>query len=129
MNSVRQKILIVDDEKDLRHALRTSLESAGFSVVEASDGVDGLATAEQVKPDLILLDITMPHMNGHQMLRAIRSKPWGRHIRIILLSNADDPHNVTQSITLRGNDYLIKSHTGLDEIVKKVKQHLVGYHD
>ena len=123
-----KKMLIVDDEKDLRVALRSSLESTGFSVVEATDGVKGLATAEQIRPDLILLDITMPNMNGHQMLRAIRSTPWGRSIRVILLTNADDANNVAQGITLRGNDYLIKSHTSLEEIVKKVKQHLVGYH-
>ena len=124
-----QKILIVDDERDLRVALRLSLEAAGFTVIEATDGIEGLATAEQMRPDLILLDITMPNMNGHQMLRAIRSKPWGRHIHIILLSNADDPRNVTQGITLRGNDYLIKSQTSLEDIVKKVKQHLAGYLD
>lgn len=124
-----KKILIVDDEKDLRDALRVALEAAGFLVFEADDGDKGLAEAEVHKPDLILLDITMPNVNGHQMLSELHTKPWSKNMHILLLTNADDPTNITLAIGLKSDDYIIKAQTSLEEIVKKVKQHLAGYHD
>ncbi len=122
------KILVVDDEKDLRDALRTMLESAGYSVVEAADGEEGLKLAEQEKPDLILLDIMMPKMDGHQVLNLLRQKPWGLHIHVLILTNADDPHNIAQGVGLHSDDYIIKSQTSLKDILTRVKQHLAGYH-
>ncbi len=123
-----KKILIVDDEQDLRDALRTKLESAGYEVIEAIDGEDGYAKAELHKPHLILLDITMPKMNGHQVLNLLRQTPWGLHIHVLILTNADDPHNITQGVVLHSDDYIIKSQTSLEDILKRVKQHLAGYH-
>jgi DNA-binding response OmpR family regulator len=127
MESVK-KILVVDDEKDLRDALRIKLEATGYQVVEAIDGEDGLRKAEEEKPDLILLDITMPKMNGHQVLNQLRQTPWGLRIHVLILTNADDPLNIAQGIGLHSDDYIIKSQTSLEDIVKKVKQHLLGYH-
>jgi|JI10StandDraft_1071094.scaffolds.fasta_scaffold27629_7 DNA-binding response OmpR family regulator len=127
--STIQTILIVDDEKDLRDALGTALRQAGFTVLEALDGPQGLQLAELEKPDLILLDIMMPNMSGHQVLREIRMKPWGMRMKVILLTNSDDPANISQGAELKSNDYIIKSQTSLEDIIKKVKQHLVGYHD
>lgn len=123
------KILIVDDEKDLRDALRVALETAGLIVIEAIDGEEGLRKAEEERPDLILLDITMPKMNGHQVLNQLRQTPWGLRTHVLILSNADDPHNIAQGVGLHSDDYIIKSQTNLSEIVRKVKQHLLGYHD
>jgi DNA-binding response OmpR family regulator len=123
------KILVVDDEKDLREALHTALKSAGFNVVVAENGKDGLEVAEQYSPDLILLDIDMPVMNGHQMLAQVRRASWGKKIPVLLLTNADDMTNISKGIELNSNDYIIKSQTSLQEIVTVVKQHLVGYHD
>lgn len=122
------KILVVDDEKDLRDALRTTLESAGYSVSEAADGEEGFKLAELEKPDLILLDIMMPKMNGHQVLNQLRQTPWGLHIHVLILTNADDPLNIAQGVGLHSDDYIIKSQTSLKDILTKVKQHLAGYH-
>lgn len=121
-------ILVVDDEKDLREALTTSLTSAGYTVVTANDGKEGLALAQAEKPDLILLDIVMPHVNGHEMLHELRRDAWGKNVPVILLTNADDATNVAQGIELKSNDYIIKAQTSLEDIAKKVKQHLAGYH-
>jgi DNA-binding response OmpR family regulator len=126
--STIQTILIVDDEKDLRDALGTALRQAGFTVLEALDGPQGLQLAELEKPDLILLDIMMPNMSGHQVLRELRMKPWGMRMKVILLTNSDDPANISQGAELKSNDYIIKSQTSLEDIIKKVKQHLAGYH-
>ncbi len=122
-------ILIVDDEKDLRDALGAALRNAGFTVLEAIDGPQGVQLAELEKPDIILLDIMMPNMSGHQVLREIRMKPWGMRMKVILLTNSDDPGNISQGAELKSNDYIIKSQTSLEDIIKKVKQHLVGYHE
>jgi two-component system, OmpR family, KDP operon response regulator KdpE len=121
-------ILIIEDEQDLRDALHVSLVGAGFAVKEAVDGITGLADAEKYKPDLILLDIGLPGMSGHQVLKEIRRNSWGKNIHVLLLTNADDPHNISQGIALKGDEYIIKSKTDLATIVKKVKQHLGGYH-
>jgi len=121
------KILVVDEEKDLRDALRIKLESAGYQVIEAIDGEDGYAKAELHKPDLILLDITMPKMDGQQVLNLIRQTPWGLRIHILILTNADDPHNIAQSAILHSDDYIIKSQTSLEDILEKVKQHLARH--
>jgi len=124
-----KKILVVDDEKDVRDALRTVLEASHFKVIEASNGDEGLMLTETERPDLILLDIIMPHMNGHHVLRELRAHPWGMHMHVLLLTNADDPANISQGVGLRSDEYIIKAQTSLEEIVKKVKQHLAGYHD
>ncbi len=124
-----RKILIVDDETDLRETLKISMENSGFAVLEASDGESGLAMALTNKPDLILLDITMPHMNGLQMLHALRKDTWGKDVPVLLLTNADDPTHIVKGIELKSSDYLIKSQTSLETIVKTIRQHLVGYHN
>lgn len=123
------KILVVDDEKDLREALRESLTAAGFEVYTAVDGKDGLEQAFTHKPVLILLDISMPLMNGHQMLHELRKDSWGKDVHVLLLTNADDPTNIVQGMKLKSDEYIIKSQISLGEITKKVKQYLVGYHD
>jgi DNA-binding response OmpR family regulator len=123
------RILIVDDENDLLSALDAAFSAAGFSVFLAKDGIEGLGIALREKPDLILLDIRMPKMNGHKMLQELRKDPWGKMVKVLLLTNADDPTNITRGIELQSNDYLIKSQVSLEELVKQVKQHLAGYHD
>ncbi len=124
-----QKILIVDDDRDLREALQTGFSNAGFVTITAGDGSSGLKTALTEKPDLILLDITMPIMNGHEMLHELRKDTWGKDVPVILLTNSDDPANITRGFGLKSDAYFIKSSLSLESIIKKVKQHFVGYHD
>ena len=124
-----KKILIVDDEQDLRDALSVALGAAGFSTLTAADGETGLSVALAEKPDLILLDIAMPKMNGHQTLSRLRRDSWGKDVPVLLLTNYDDPANIVEGVELKSNDYIIKSSESLESIVKKVKQQLAGYHD
>ncbi len=126
---VNKKILIVDDEDDLRNALNVALTNAGYTTFTASNGSECIATALEQRPDLILLDIMMPEMNGHQTLNELRKNEWGKTVPVLFLTNLDDAKNITQGFELKGNGYLIKSNTSLDEITKKVKQYLAGYHD
>lgn len=124
-----QKILVIDDEADLRAALRAALTAAGFAVTEAVNGEDGLLKARTENPDLILLDLTMPHMNGHQVLRELRNDPLPNDPHILLFTNSEDATNITRGVKLEGDDYIMKSQTSLDDIVRLIKQHLAGYYD
>ncbi len=124
-----ETILIVDDERDLRDALKTALSEAKYKVLEAEDGEKGLELARSENPDLILLDITMPHMNGHQVLRELRAHPSGKNPKIILFTNSDDPADITRGVGLKSDAYLIKSQTSLEDIIKKIKQEILGYTD
>ena len=125
----KETILVVDDNSDLREALETALTNAGFTTVVAEDGVAGLEAALKYKPNLILLDIMMPNMNGHQMLGELRRDPWGKHAQVLFLTNLDDPKDIVESFERAGDDFIIKSNTSLKDIVTKVKQHLAGYVD
>ena len=125
----RQKILIIDDEADLRSALKKALEDAGFDVVEAANGADGLREAYTNDPDLILLDISMPQMNGHQVLKELHAHPTEKNPHVLLLTNSEDPGNIVRGVTLKSDDYILKAQMSLSDIVKKVKQHLAGYYD
>jgi DNA-binding response OmpR family regulator len=127
--STQQKILVIDDEADLRAALKVALTTAGFSVIEAVNGEDGLSKARTLNPDLILLDLTMPHMNGHQVLRELRNDPLPNDPHILLFTNSEDATNITRGVKLDGDDYIMKSQTSLDDIVKLIKRHLAGYYD
>jgi len=124
-----KKILIADDEKDLRDALRETLEGAGFAVLEAKDGEEAVDIAFREHPDLILLDIMMPKMNGHEALRTIRRDSWGKKAKVITLTSLDDATSVSNATFLKTNAYIIKSSESLADILKKVKQQLAGYTD
>lgn len=124
-----KKILIIDDETDLREPLHTALVEADFNVIEAVDGASGLTLALAEKPDLILLDISMPKMDGHQTLAELRKDSWGKSVPVILLTNLDDATNITRGFTYKSDDYIIKSNESLLSIVKRAKQRLGGYHD
>src|SRR3989338_8177678 len=89
-SSMEKTILIVEDEKPLRDALQHTFEAEGFEVMTAGDGRAGLTKALEKKPDLILLDIVMPKMNGTTMLSELRQNIWGRGAKVIVLTNLSD---------------------------------------
>lgn len=115
-------ILLVEDEADLREAMVEALTEGGFSVSAASDGAVGLEIAILEKPDMIIMDLMMPVMDGHEMLRRLRLDPWGRTAHVVVLSAMDDVSNIGHAHEAKIEDYIIKAHTSLDELVKKVRQ-------
>jgi DNA-binding response OmpR family regulator len=125
----KKKILVIDDENDIREALHSALVAAGFEVFLAEDGNAGIHKALIHRPDLILLDILMPNKNGHETLHELRKDTWGKNVPVLFLTNYDDATNITTSVGLKGNDYIIKSQTDLETVVKRVKQFLAGYHE
>jgi len=120
----KKKILIVEDEAAVKNILRDTLEKSNFSVIEAGNGQTGVALALSDHPDLILLDILMPVMNGMAALKKIRQDPWGKRIPVIILTNisATDEQLVKGMVEERPEYYLIKSDWKMQDIIKKIKK-------
>lgn len=116
-----KKILIVEDDKALFHALNDKLTSEGFEIIQAQNGEEGLVRALSEHPDLILLDIIMPHMDGITMLKKLREDTWGKNVHVVMLTNINDTNKISQTLELGSFEYLIKSDISLSEIVQKVK--------
>lgn len=120
------KVLIVEDEKQLADALELKLNHEGFNVVRADNGESGLQKAQEFLPDVILLDLLMPVMDGKQMLKKLREIPQFISIPVIVLTNAGEVDNAHETIFYYNvRDFLIKSNTTLDGIVKKIRTVMV----
>lgn len=102
-------ILIIDDEEPIRELLKLTLQSAGFdSVLEASNGEDGLALATRYMPDLILLDLMLPGMDGLSVCRRLKTSPDTRMIPIIMLTAKSDESDIVVGLEMGANDYITK---------------------
>lgn len=121
---MEKTILIVEDEKPLRDALQYTFEAEGFEVSTAGDGEAGLTKALNKKPDLILLDIILPKMDGMTMLRKLRENVWGRGAKVLVLTNLSDWSDNKEAVEQNVLDYLVKSDWTMKDIVKKARKKL-----
>ena len=117
----KKKILIVEDDRSLRHALEEALGREDLTTLVAKDGEEGLAVSLKSHPDLILLDIIMPKMNGVKMLKKLREDIWGKTVPVLLLTNDADPEHMRETLKDNATDYLIKSDWEIEDVVKKLK--------
>ena len=120
----KKTILVVEDEKDLAQALKIKLEEAGFVTLVASDGESGLRIALAEHPDLILLDILLPGMDGMELLKQLREDEWGKEAKVILLTNVDNIETIAKVIEDGGYEYLVKTDWKMDDVVAKIKNKL-----
>jgi len=118
--NTNKKVLIIEDETPLLNILSDKLSSAGYAVVKAQDGKSGLASAISEKPNLILLDITMPIMDGLTMLKYLRQEETIKDTEVVLLTNSSSSNLLVEALTLGAHDYLVKSDWSLDDVVKLV---------
>ena len=124
MDNNKKHILIVEDEEALRMSLKANLENEGYEVAEAKDGEEGLMSIESHKPDLVLLDIVMPRMDGISLLKKVRANANCADLPIIVLSNLSDSEIVSQAIKNDVHDYLVKSDWKLEDLMVIVKKKL-----
>ena len=125
MEEAKKIILIVEDEPSLLNVLEEKFTKEGFEVMRAADGQEGLDKFGQKTPDLVLLDIIMPIMNGIEMLTKMREMPKGNQIPVILLTNLTSPPEPSfRKIIGESSEYLVKSDWKLDDVVEKVKNKL-----
>lgn len=120
----KKTILIVEDEEPMQLALKDILVFEGFNVFEAKNGEEGLAMALREHPDLILLDILMPEMNGLVMLKKLREDDWGKKAKVIILTNYDEKDYVATALESQVFDYFIKTDIKITEVIKKIKEKL-----
>jgi PleD family two-component response regulator len=104
----KQRVLVVEDEAHLRDVLRIQLESENFEVLQAKDGREGLEVALQALPDLVLLDVMLPHMDGYEVCRRLRGTFATRHIPIIMLTAKSEIEGRIQGLEGGANDYVSK---------------------
>ena len=120
-------IEVVEDEETLRNVLRDKLTLEGFNVIEAKNGEEGLETALSMHPDLILLDIVMPKMDGITMMQKLRQQnEWGKKIPIILLTNLSaDDEKINKAIAeYEPAYYIVKSNWSIGDLVDKIRERL-----
>lgn len=126
----QSKILVVDDEADIVSTIQYRLKFCNFVVITANNGKDGLDTAVKEKPDLILLDINMPIMSGHEMLERLRNNPTLKDTPVIMLTAYSDTRDVSKAAGLGISDYVTKpfDFTDLMEKISKALESRASVH-
>lgn len=119
-----KKILIVEDELALLYALASQFDKKEFKVLQAVDGAEGLQTALKSHPDLILLDLLMPKMDGMSMLRELRKDSWGKDVKVIILTNLSDAEKIDEALKQGTYDFLVKKDWNITQVLEKVKTSL-----
>jgi len=117
-------ILIIEDEKPLKKLLKNRLEKEGYEILEANNGKEGLKMILEDKPDLVLLDIVMPVMDGVTMIKKLRKEKKGKNVKIIILSNLSDEQKISEAIENNVFDYLVKSNWELEKVVDIINKKL-----
>jgi two-component system, OmpR family, alkaline phosphatase synthesis response regulator PhoP len=117
-----KKILIAEDDKFLASAYRLKLTKTDFEVQIANDGVELLETLKTFTPDLILLDLVMPIMDGFAVLENLRSNPNFKSLPILVASNLGQKEDIDRAKSLGANDFVIKSDMSLDTIIEKINK-------
>lgn len=112
------RLLVVEDEPNIRELLATSLRFAGFEVETASDGLTALALAEQTNPDLVVLDVMLPDLDGFEVTRRLRER--GRQQPIVFVTARDSIGDKIQGLTVGGDDYVTKPFS-LEEVVARIR--------
>jgi CheY-like chemotaxis protein len=121
INKNMTKILIVEDDSFVIDIYHTKLSQEGYEVIEARNGIEAMKKLEEIRPDLILLDIIMPYMDGLEVLRKIKKDEKLKTIPIILLTNLSQKEEINEGLGLGVDDYLIKSHFTPSEVLEKIK--------
>jgi DNA-binding response OmpR family regulator len=118
-----KKILIIEDDIALASILADGLGQSGYATIMARDGEEGLALALEKKPDLILLDIILPKLDGISMLKKLRQDAWGKTALVIILTNLNSPNDIAEAVEW-AQDYLVKADWKIEDIIKHVKEKL-----
>jgi len=120
----KKKIMIVEDDSFVMDIYQTKLSQEGYEVLPAENGAEAIKKLEKEIPDLILLDIIMPYVDGLQVLRKIKADEKLKDIPVILLTNLSQKENINEGLGLGADDYLIKSHFTPSEVLEKIKKYI-----
>jgi DNA-binding response OmpR family regulator len=123
-NGKKRKVLVVEDETFLVKIYSVKLKKEGFDVSIATDGEEAVKLAAEVKPDLILLDLILPKLNGFEALERIRTNPANKTTPVLVLSNLGQEEDIKRATALGASDYLVKANFSIQDIVAKIKETL-----
>jgi DNA-binding response OmpR family regulator len=120
------KVAIVEDDQAISMMYRIKFEAEGFTVETAANGKLGLELIESIKPDIVLLDLMMPEMNGDEMLTELRKKSWGKDIKVIILTNSGEEQAPTSLKELGIRRYIVKAEMTPRQVAEMVKTELAA---
>jgi CheY-like chemotaxis protein len=126
MSGEPRRILVAEDDRFLRKAAEMALKRHGYTVVTAANGEEALRAAQSVLPDLILLDLIMPKLNGFDVLQALKKEAPTAQIPVIVLSNLGQDRDVQQAMDAGAAAYFIKTDLSLQALVQRVEEALTA---
>jgi len=120
------KIAIIEDDQAISQMYRIKFETEGYEVETANNGKLGLELAGSMRPDIILLDLMMPEMNGDEMLKKLRATPWGKHIKVIILTNVGEQEapDILEKLGVRR--FIVKAEMTPRQVAEMVKAELAA---
>ncbi len=121
---MKKKILLVEDDEALAQVYKTRLEMEDFDVRHVANGEDALSNAVEFKPDLVVLDVMMPKINGFDVLDILRTTPETANVRVVMLTALSQAKDKERAEQLGANDYLVKSQVVIGDVVARIKHHL-----
>ncbi len=124
MEEAKKKILLVEDDDALAQVYQQRLDLEGFDCRRSNNGEQALQDAVDFEPDLILLDVMMPKINGFDVLDILRNSPQTSHVRIIMLTALSQAKDAEKAKELGADDFLVKSQVVIDDIIDRIRHHL-----
>lgn len=124
MEQPKKKILLVEDDETLASVYKQRLTLEGFDVKHSPNGENALSVAVEYMPDLVLLDVMMPKLNGFDVLDILRNTPATRNIHVILLTALGQPKDAERAKELGADDFLVKSQVVIGDVMERIKHHL-----
>jgi len=122
MSDKKVKVAIIEDDMAIVQMYRTKFETEGYDVATAPDGATGLQLIEQFQPDIVLLDLMMPNMNGLDMLKQLRGTARGRDAKVVVLTNMGDTETATKVYKMAADDYIVKAEMTPKQVAERVKE-------
>ena len=119
--STKVKVAIIEDDMAIVQMYRTKFESEGYDVQTAGDGLTGLELIESFAPDIILLDLMMPNMDGLDMLQRLRGTQEGKKACVVVLTNMGDTETATKVYKMAADDYIVKAEMTPKQVAERVK--------
>ncbi len=119
-----KKVLLVEDDDSLANVYQTRLQAEGFNVKRVPNGEDALASAMEFRPDLILLDVMMPKVNGFDVLDILRNTPDTANVKVVMLTALSQESDRQRATELGVDDYMVKSQVVIADVVERIKNHL-----
>ncbi len=116
-----KKILLIEDEQALQKTVGDRLSQEGYEIISALDGEIGLNLANAKKPDLILLDLILPKIQGLDVLKKLKETKETKEIPVIILTNLEEMEKINKALELGATAYLVKANYSLEELVEKIK--------